>query len=202
MSETHETPSDTPNDAAASPAADTPTVGLAEAARMCGVSKPTIRRRAPELIAFGAVQSDQGWSIPVTALVAVGLCDSVTPGGSTTGAKKAAVPGKTGSASPGVASPVDPGELDRVRAEAAEWQRRAEVAEAVAAERERRVEAAEATAAALDRVIEAQALALRVLEAPRPPVTPAQEQQALLPTRSEVPEQVTTGAKRRWWRSA
>jgi hypothetical protein len=54
--------------------------GLAEAARVCGVSKPTVRRRKAALVRAGAVADDTGWRIPPSALVAVGLLDTpVTP---------------------------------------------------------------------------------------------------------------------------
>lgn len=47
--------------------------GLAEAARVCGVSKPTVRRRKNALVRAGAIADDMGWDIPAAALVAVGL---------------------------------------------------------------------------------------------------------------------------------
>lgn len=52
-----------------------PGFGLAEAARVCGVSKPTVRRRKDALVRAGAVADDAGWHIPATALVDVGLLD-------------------------------------------------------------------------------------------------------------------------------
>lgn len=52
-----------------------PGFGLAEAARVCGVSKPTVRRRKDALVRAGAIADETGWHIPATALVDVGLLD-------------------------------------------------------------------------------------------------------------------------------
>lgn len=54
-----------------------PGYGLAEAARICGVSKPTVRRRKAALVRAGAVADETGWVIPPRALVAVGLLEGV-----------------------------------------------------------------------------------------------------------------------------
>ena len=58
-----------------------PTLGLAEAAKACGVSVSTLRRKRPELVAHGAAQTAKGWRIPVTALIALGLMDRTTDAG-------------------------------------------------------------------------------------------------------------------------
>jgi hypothetical protein len=56
-----------------------PSVGLKEAARVCGVSVATVRRRKDSLIAHGATTAEDGWMIPIPALVAVGLLDRTSP---------------------------------------------------------------------------------------------------------------------------
>lgn len=58
-----------------------PVFGLAEAAKACQVSTKTVQRRLPQLVEHGAVRnSDGGWSIPVEALLAVGLHPGRTAG--------------------------------------------------------------------------------------------------------------------------
>lgn len=49
------------------------TFSVSEAARACGVSRKTITRRLPELAAHGATKTAQGWVLPVSCLLAVGL---------------------------------------------------------------------------------------------------------------------------------
>lgn len=127
-----------------------PVMGLAEAARVCGVSVSTIRRKRLELAEHGAAQTAKGWQIPVTALIAVGLMERVTP------------PPETPSEEISDASdapadvPLDAlgdsfrQELDMLRSQLADAERRAAVAEAVAAER--------------DRIIQVQQMSLRMLE--------------------------------------
>jgi hypothetical protein len=95
-------------------------MGLAEAAKACGVSVSTLRRKRTDLEAHGAAQTATGWHIPVTALIALGLMERVTappshdtPSGTLTG------------------------ELDALRSQLAAAEQRAAVAEAIAAERER-----------------------------------------------------------------
>lgn len=95
-------------------------MGLAEAAKACGVSVSTLRRKRTDLEAQGAAQTATGWRIPVTALIAVGLMERVTP------------PPATDTPHDGVT-----GELEALRAKLAAAEQRAAVAEAIAAERER-----------------------------------------------------------------
>lgn len=57
----------------------TPTLSLADAAKACGVTKPTIRARREKLEKLGAFVSKSGWQIPVTALIGVGLMEPATP---------------------------------------------------------------------------------------------------------------------------
>lgn len=124
-----------------------PVMGLAEAARVCGVSVSTIRRKRLELAEHGAAQTAKGWQIPVTALIAVGLMGRTTPPAET---PSAATPDNHRD------TPLEPPadalrqELDRLRSQLAEAERRAAVAEAVAAERER--------------IIQVQQMSLRMLE--------------------------------------
>lgn len=125
-----------------------PVLGLAEAAKVCGVSVSTIRRKRQELVDLGASQTAKGWQIPVTALIALGLMERTTPPADTPSAIARDAP----SDAPGL--PVNETlrrELETLRSQLVEAERRAAVAEAVAAERER--------------IIEAQQLSLRMLEA-------------------------------------
>lgn len=111
-----------------------PSLGLAEAAKHCGVSTATIRRKKPALVEYGATTDATGWKIPYSALIAVGLAPSVTP------------PAEP--VTPAVEPSVSPtADLERQLAQALA---RAEKAEAVLFERER--------------IIEVQAQALRMLE--------------------------------------
>lgn len=123
-------------------------LSLAEAARACGLSDSTLRRKRDQLRELGAAQTSKGWQIPVTALVSLGL---MAP---TTATPTTDVPGDGADSGPDTLT----AELEALRLELVEAQRRAAVAEAVAAERER--------------VIEAQAMALRMLEAGKTPTAP------------------------------
>jgi hypothetical protein len=135
------------------PPAGVPTLGLAEAAKACGVSVSTLRRRRPELAAHGAAQTANGWRIPVTALIAIGLMGRTTDAHHESRHDTPMMPSMT----PVMMAPVDAltGELEALRAKLADAEQRAAVAEAVAAERER--------------VIQTQAMALRMLEASKTP---------------------------------
>jgi hypothetical protein len=165
------------------PPAGGPTLGLAEAAKACGVSVSTLRRKRPELEANGAAQTAKGWSIPITALIALGLMDRTT-GSRHDGQHDTPM-------TPTMAPPNDAltAQLDALRTALADAERRAAVAEAVAAERER--------------MIQTQAMALRMLEASKTPPAP-------LPTASSEPAQHPVNIpeqpapldvpKRPWWR--
>lgn len=115
-------------------------MGLAAAAKACGVSVSTVRRKRDELREHGAAETAAGWQIPVTALIAVGLMTRTTE-------------------APASDTPDDAlkGELDALRLQLAEAQLRAAVAEERAA-------GAQALVAAHERIIETQAMALRMLE--------------------------------------
>lgn len=121
-----------------------PTLGLAEAARACGVSPSTVRRRRDALEALGATVSPAGWVIPITALFGVGLMPRVTP--PDTPSSLVVTPGTT-----------PPGDIPEV----------IELRQALTLERTRR-EAAEMLAAAERRRADDLAQALRLLEPARP----------------------------------
>lgn len=154
-----------------------PTIGLAEAARACGVSESTIRRRRTELLELGAAHGPKGWKIPIPALVQLGLMAA------TTGPDVMTAP------EPPRESPVEAtvtpstlAEVEALREALTAAELRAAVAEARAEERER--------------VIKAQAQALRMLEAPvRTPANPASE----VPSETARLTPQPPAAKRRWW---
>lgn len=117
-----------------------PTVGLKEAARVAGVSVATVRRRREQLVEYGATASEEGWAIPIPALVAVGLLDRSTPPREGAGAAPAPT------ATPTPATPEDPQlealreQLDAERRARTEAEHRARLAEVVAEERGRALE--------------------------------------------------------------
>lgn len=113
----------------------------AQAATVCQVSLRTVQRKTLQLEAAGAWKDATGqWRIPVDAMRAVGL----SPG-------RPAAPDKAGD-KPLRQPATTPDTVSQLRAEVAQWRRRAEIAEAQAAERER--------------IIETQQMALRMLNAP------------------------------------
>lgn len=139
--------------------ATAPALGLAAAAKACGVSESTLRRRRPELLAAGARQTAKGWSIPIPALIELGLMDRTTAPDTVTSPDGPQQPRQEASTAPSPLSPTEP-LLEALRAKLAAAEQRAAVAEAIAEERER--------------IIAVQAQALRMLEA-----LPAQETEAL-----------------------
>jgi hypothetical protein len=123
-----------------------PVLGLAAAAKACGVSVSTIRRKREDLEELGAVATPSGWRIPIAALVGSGLMPPTTQ-----------PPAHDSPVRPPVGGGDAPSEtlreeLETLRSRLAAAEQRAAVAEAIAAERER--------------LIESQAMALRMLEAP------------------------------------
>lgn len=128
------------------PPTDGPVLGLAEAAKACGVSVSTLRRRRNDLEELGAVSTPSGWRIPIAALVGSGLMPPTTQPPAHDGPMQ---PLTGGSDAPSDALRE---ELDTLRSQLAAAEQRAAVAEAIATERER--------------LIETQARALRMLEAP------------------------------------
>jgi hypothetical protein len=164
------------------PPAGVPTLGLAEAAKACGVSVSTLRRKRPELSAHGAAQTANGWRIPVTALIALGLMDRTTDTRHESQHDTPMTPTTTPPADALIA------QLDALRTALADAERRAAVAEAVATERER--------------TIQTQAMALRMLEASKAPATPT----PTAPTEPAEPappapsnEDPKHAPKRAWW---
>lgn len=151
-----------------------PTLGLAEAAKACGVSVSTLRRKRPDLEANGAVQTDKGWRIPVTALIALGLMARTTDAPHETHRDIPLTPTMTPS------SDALTEELDALRSKLAAAEQRAAVAEAVAAER--------------DRTIQAQAMALRMLEA-----APINHGSGRAADETRTPEQPTQSPKPTIW---
>lgn len=143
-----------------------PTLGLAEAAKACGVSVSTLRRKRPELKANGAVETAKGWRIPVTALIALDLMTRTTTTLHEAHHDTPVTPTMTPH------SDALMGELEALRVQLAAAEQRAAVAEAIAVERER--------------TIQTQANALRMLEAGAvkpPPAAP--DDHASVPTTSE-----------------
>jgi hypothetical protein len=116
---------------------------LTEAAGHCRTSKRTLMRRIDQLIEAGAHRDDAGvWRVSPAALRAAGF----QPGKPAAGDDLRAPASRAYDSAQG-----DHDQLAALRIEAADWRRRAEVAEARAAERER--------------MILMQAASLRMLEA-------------------------------------
>lgn len=124
-----------------------PSVSMAEAARLSGLSVSTLRRRRDALAAHGATRHDAGWVIPISALVTLGLMPPVT-----------APDAPSADQVTPVMTPPGDGAVTALTAERDAALERAKAAE-------HRADLAERTAAERDRVIEAQANALRMLEA-------------------------------------
>lgn len=171
------------------PPAGGPTLGLAEAAKACGVSVSTLRRKRPELAANGAAQTANGWRIPVTALIALGLMDRTTDTRHDTRRETPMTPATT-APDDALTARLDALETEReaLSAKLADAERRAAVAEAVAAERER--------------VIQTQAMALRMLETPKAPAlpNPAEPAETARPNIKTDPVRSPDASKRPWWR--
>ena len=115
---------------------------------MCGVSISTVRRKRDELSEYGAAQTSKGWQIPIPALIATGLMDRTTAPLETPPVKSPDALHDT--PAPGGDDALQM-ELEALRSQLVDAERRAAVAEAVAAERER--------------IIEVQQTSLRMLEA-------------------------------------
>ena len=156
-------------------AMDRPTFTVSAAAEATGKSRRTIARLLDADSLPGATRDESGaWCIPLEALLAAGLrVHAPSP------------PDEPQEHTPTPSTPApaaEPTEAEQLRAELADWRRRAEVAEAVAAER----------AAALADVRSALELAQRML-----PVTTTPETTAT----PAVPATSALAAQRpRWWR--
>jgi hypothetical protein len=146
-----------------------PTLTVSAAADATGKSRRTIGRLLDAGRLDGAEQDETGtWHIPVDALIAAGLTLHAP-----------SLPDEALTDDPAPAPP-PPAALDALRAEVADWRRRAEVAEAVAAER----------AAALDDVRQALAMANRMLTSGAPTPPPA----------TEAASSPASSPRRRWWK--
>lgn len=125
-----------------------PVLTLRQAAEAAGVSVSTLRRRREALAKAGATISNEGWQVPLSALIETGLMSTPT--------RSREVPQI---ASEKVSeAPVKPAEVTALRLELDEWRRRAEVAEAIAEERGRAL-------ADMRQTMEVERMALRMLTA-------------------------------------
>ncbi|MDN6460821.1 winged helix-turn-helix domain-containing protein [Brachybacterium sp. JB7] len=174
-----------------------PVLSLAEAARACGVSVSTVRRRLTRLTEHGATRHATSWRIPISALVAEGMMPRVTPPDTSSHDTV------TRSMTRHRDTPSDTSSQD-LQEQLAEAEKRAAVAEA-------ELRGARALVDEKQHTIDAQAHALRLLEPPRPALHP---QAADLAARrdpegnpwSEVAERAQqdestkpTPARRPWW---
>lgn len=160
-----------------------PTISLAEAARICGVSQSTLRRRRAELLDRGAVHGPKGWKIPIPALIELGLLEATTA----PDVMEAVEPPAPLSDSPvePVMTPAIAAEVEALRGAVAALELRAAVAEAVAAERER--------------IIDVQAQALRMLEASPETPTESSTEPSKVATPRPSEEHATEPPRRSWW---
>lgn len=150
------------------PGSTGPVLGLKEASKVATVSLSTLRRRKDELVAAGATVNDDGWQIPISALVSLGLMDRVTPG-ETSDRSADTVSDTPANGSP---TPSDTRDISDVVAEIEKIRGRLEEAERRASQAEQRAAVAEAVALERDRLIEHQERALRMLEAGSRPAGP------------------------------
>lgn len=104
------------------------------AAKLTGYSVPTIRKRLPELKRAGAVMAGDSWAIPLSALHSAGLMAKIESKGDLETTRQ--VTGQT-------FYPVTGQEIEALRGQLAEAERRAAVAEAIAAERLQALERAD-----------------------------------------------------------
>jgi hypothetical protein len=170
-----------------------PTVGLKEAARLCRVSVATVRRRREQLEAAGATAAEDGWTIPIPALVAVGLLDRTTPPGegAASGVAPATTPGTDTTESPALTELRE--QLDAERRARAEAEHRARLAEAIAQERGRALEDTRLALRALTAGPSAQQTPPRPAEAP-----PTAEQPTTGPNPHPAPSERPRGRLAAW----
>jgi hypothetical protein len=152
------------------------TFTVSQAAKACGVSRKTIVRRLPDLAEVGATKTPQGWVLPVSALLAVGLNPGKPSDPPTSDAPLSEV---------GALVTIPRDEYEALRAKQAQADRLSAELDAVsrlARERESHIEDLR--------------LALRVLEpAPTPEPLPIAVGQAV-DVEAAAPER-----RRRWWHS-
>lgn len=149
-----------------------PTLTLAEAAKACGVSVSTMRRRREELESLGASRHGASWQIPISALIALGLMPRTSPPDASPDASVKAIPVRVSDASmTREASLLE--EIDRLKTALAEAEKRAAVAEAEARERLN--------------TIEAHRMTLRMIEGPKAKTDEEPETPEVTRPREEAP---------------
>lgn len=121
---------------------------LRRAAEVAGVSMSTLRRRKKDLEAQGALISEAGWQVPITALEAVGLIKTTRPDTVQESAESAGMPPREAEhALDGEALPKAEERIRELELEVIEQRHRAELAEVRLAAAEQRATAAEILAA-------------------------------------------------------
>lgn len=159
---------------------------MREAAEVARVSVSTIRRRREDLVAAGADITDQGWQVPMTALIGAGLIagegprrEETTPEAVPEEPSETKQDEQRGDDRSGRVEELLEALRDAER-ERDDWRRRAEIAEAVSEERRYSLEALRAAN-------ESERLALRMLTAGDSPRPTAPEQTAGEPEREQRP---------------
>jgi hypothetical protein len=172
-------------------AGDRPTFTISAAAEATGKSRRTIGRMldAGELV--GATRDDSGaWAIPVEALLGAGLQLHAPTPPDAANDRAATTPADL----PKDANDRATSEGAQLRAELADWRRRAEVAEAIAAERAEALADVRAALALAHRMLPATATTGDFSDAPAP--APASTPEA---PNTRTPETPAAGPPRRWW---
>lgn len=207
-----------PNDTGATPPlhGGPPMLSQAEAARVCKVSTATIRRARQAGKLPGAVQTADGWAIPIPELIAAGIMPRATPPDTPTTpiATRVASPLNDTGDTPRH-TPTDTAVVDELRAKLAAAEQRAAVAEAVARERGLALEDARLALRALTGPAPDTAHATPTTPPPRAPETPPTTKAETLnqPAPDDGSHQPTTTpetstmqtqgnnqpARRRWW---
>lgn len=159
-----------------------PVFTMREAAEVAGVSVSTLRRRREDLVAAGAGITEQGWQVPMTALIGAGLIDGEGPRREDPDPEAVSEtkdePQKDEQREDDRSARIEEllETLRETERDRDEWRRRAEIAEAVSEERRYSLDALRAAN-------ESERLALRMLTAGDSPRTTAPEQAAGEPER-------------------
>jgi hypothetical protein len=157
---------------------------MREAAKAAGISTSTLRRKKAALLEAGAVISDTGWQVPMTALIAAGLIP-----GEGEGPTRADTPPQHEQSHETATLRERIAELEH---QVSELRHRAEVAEAIAAERQQTLDV-------LRVANESERMALRMLtgrvEAPESDVTTEYSPESSRRPSEKLPE--TRGLLRR-----